>query len=270
MPTVHNINVVSGIPKGLDPGKGHGISNPDGQFFNQRDRGGAGGMGIYNGRGPFDVVAEEDWEDHLARIDPEDEMSEEEYFIAVGINRKTGPSGFQSANDSRPHYDKFSAVPNAAGSGHTALAANNNIEGSLIFEEFLKEYIFEVLNENGGSSMSVNYHLNKAGHSGKLHPPGSVGPPLSPGGGRSFNVRRITQSGNRKNRVSYDKTTSSGVQAMKNFHNPDELLTNIEEFENDKEEVNTTFLASNIFFDDEGKVYKDEVNVSGYNPYVKV
>jgi len=254
----NNGNIVRGIYTGLDPGKGHGISNPDGQFFNQRDRGGAGGTGIYNGRGPYDVVAEEEWEDYLAGIDPEDEMSEEEYFIAIGIHRKTGASGFQSANDSLPYYDKFSAVPNAAGSGHTTMvAASNKIEGSLISEEFLKEYIYEVLNENGGTPMSVNYHLNKPGHSGKLHPKGSLGPPTSPAS-RSFNVGRITNI----------KGTASGKNAYDKLHNPDEHLTSAEEFEN--ENVRSTFYASKIFFDDDGKIYKDEVNVSEYNPYVKV
>ena len=258
MPTIHNTNIVNGVPRGLDPGKGHGISNPQGQFFNQRDRGGAGGTGIYNGRGPYDVVAQEEWEEYIRGVNPEDEMSEEEYLLAIGINRKIGKSGFQSANDSQPHYDKFSATPNAAGSGHTALVANNNIEGSLIFEEFLKEYIYEVLNESRGASMSANYYLNKAGHRGKLHPPESVGPPLSPSG-RSYNTGRITQK---------PKRTASGVLAMNYLHRPDDHLTDIEEFEG--ENGSSTFYASKIFFDDEGKIYKDEVNVSRYNPHVKV
>ena len=257
--TIHNHNVVNGVTRGLDPGKGHGISNPQGQFFNQRDRGGAGGMGIYNGRGPYDVVAEEELEDHIRGINPEDEMSQEEYLLAIGINRKIGKSGFQSANDSQPHYDKFSATPNAAGPSHTTMVANNNIEGSLIFEEFLKEYIYEVLNENGGSPMSVNYHLNKAGHSGKLHPKGSVGPPLSPVNGRSFNVGRITQKPSR---------TASGVIPTKSYHRPNDRVTDEKEFEN--AEGSSTFYASKIFFDAEGKVYEDELNVSEYNPYVKV
>lgn len=261
---IHNHNIVNGVPKGLDPGKGHGVSTA--QFFKQRDRGGAGGMGIYNGRGPYDVVDKEKWEDYLegeedSDFDPDDYL---DYESAKSMNRMIGTSGhidrsYQSMD--RKGVTPFSGVPDAGGAGHTALRANHDIKGSLIFEEFLKEYIYEVLNENRGASMSGGHYINKAGHSGKLYPPKNLNPPLSPSS-RSFKVGRTTNSRNN----SVYKNTASGVGAMNKLHDKETLLTDEEAFNSGEK----GFGVYDIYFGEDADIFEDELNVSKYNKNVKV
>ena len=171
-----------------------------------------------------------------------------------------GITGFVGNTDSMPDYDKFSNTPQAAGASHTTLNNSNSIEGSLIFEMFLKEYIKEVLNETRGKSISGNYYLNKAGHSGKLYPPKNVDAHLSPVS-KSYNVNRVTQASK-----GFNMPTSSGIKAMNNMHIEDEK--NFDELD-DNENI-TSFEFENIKFGEEKKKKDDENNLNKHNRLVKV
>ena len=218
----------------------------------------SGGRGIYTDIGPYDEANLDRLKNYEENIDnEEDEVVDKKLkgkrnFLKSKINRKIGTTGSVNRSDPSPHYDKFSNV-GAAGAGHTTMAMNcsNDIEGSLIFEACLKEYIYEFINKSRGSSISGQHYFSRAGHSGKLIPPENADRPQSPSGG-SYNVVRIDQN----------KGTASGLGPMNKLHGVEEI-----DYDSEYDDLSSWELQD-ISFGEEEKLKTDKRNARNYNKFV--
>ena len=163
-------------------------------------------------KGPYDPKPDD------AEIDQKVEEELEEEFgdvaVAGAFSTKTQTVGFLKATDpfAKNKMDKFSLTPGAAGSGHTALRANHQINGDVIIEDMLCSYIKSYINE-----ISVKQIISK-----------TIGNPYKGAKGAVVGSG-MSSSGHPGGRV--DKlggTTASGLKAMNKLNND---TFNIEEEE---------------------------------------
>tara|TARA_B000000557_G_scaffold241506_1_gene221094 strand:- start:716 stop:1516 length:801 start_codon:yes stop_codon:yes gene_type:complete len=161
---VHNTNIANVSPGHYDYGLGYGVSQN--KFHKPRNRG-----DIYSPKSEWDLKIHKEElynkqnyilksvvEDCLINFCKKFGINLEKKYInkknnSAKFQTKAFSAHFQNANDSMPHYDKFTNV-GAAGAGHTTINAgydrNKNIE------YLLREHIRNIIIEMGPSVSVVN------------------------------------------------------------------------------------------------------------------
>lgn len=224
------------------------------------------GHALYKGeKGPYDPT-------HPDNIDDDIELEDWEIDFIEFFNSSYGDiGGHRKAVDSLPKTNPF-YFAGSAGAGSTTINAgfDGRDEADLIFENDLRFYIKSILNEytqnnvnprRRGKSISGRSYVTGDKSNpflGDPYPPKNVNVPMSPSG-RSYNVNRIEQQGNK---------TASGTKLMNKLKLRD-LFGDDDSFylsdENDEDGLKTSWEIFGYRWGEDGKVEDDLENVKLHN-----
>ena len=193
-----------------------------------------GETGIYNPVGKYDKeINQEEYEEFIEEENSEDSF--DDYDFNIELNRMIGTTGHKQADDSFAYkgVNPFHYVDSS-----TALRAGHNIEGDLVFESIIKEYVKEVINEfgrstgrSGKTSISGKQHIKRSNNMlGSNNPYPKIDATLSPSG-KSYNV------GHKTTNVKIKRTASGSDYS--NAVATDEMLDSVGNFENYDEELSS-------------------------------
>lgn len=287
------------------PVAGHPPSNVDGGYgratnkFHKPRNVMGGDYGIYNPVGPHDKeIKQEEYEEHLRKKrnkkssqkkKRKKKKSKKKYNVAKSINSFIGPTGHKQADDSFAYkgVTPFHFVDSA-----TPLRAGNEINGEVLFESIIKEYVGEVISEfnrsagrSGNTSISGKLSVKKSKNilgDKDPYPDSSMGPPMSPayGGGK---IGRTTNTNPNNKSVANiaNKKTASGSHYF-NANISDQMFgdNDIEEKFDDYSEDESSFdyltnkmSLNQVNIDDKitnhnYNVDRDKLNVSRHNSNV--
>ena len=215
-----------------------------------------GDTGIYNPVGVYDKeIKEDEYEAYLKKKKKKKSISKKRrkrkkskktYNVSKRMNSFIGPTGHKQADDSFAYkgVTPFHYVDSA-----TPLRAGNELDGDVLFESIIKEYVSEVICEfsrsagrSGKTSISGKLNVKKSHNilgDKDLYPDSSMGPPMSSAyGGIKIGRTTNTNPNNKSVTNIVNKKTASGSDYL-NAIATDEMLDAVGNFDDYDEELSS-------------------------------